>query len=282
MADPKNAPEDDASERKGRERSPNYPSIGFRSALDLTRKLYDAEKRNPMPRDLAAKHLGYGGLNGRSKMVLSALRKFGLVDGTADDRMRLSDDAYALMILPSGDAQRGEVIRRLALRPQIYQDLLAEYQDGLPSDANLRTNLVLRKKFTEQAADAFIEAFRESMNEVTGLPVQPKVEEPQKKKIGDSTLYELGFGPRADAEASRQAVADAMKASGNSGAEPPPSVDLQHFNLGDGVRAELRIVGASSKKHYKKLIRLIEISYDLDSEEEVSRSRETEKGRHSR
>jgi hypothetical protein len=268
MADPKNAPEDDASERKGRERSPNYPSIGFRSALDLTRKLYDAEKRNPMPRELAAKHLGYGGLNGRSKMVLSALRKFGLVDATADDRMRLSDDAYALMIMPPEDAQRGEVIRRLALRPQIYQDLLAEYQDGLPSDANLRTNLVLRKKFTEQAADAFIEAFRETMNEVNGLPVQAKVDDSQ-KKIGDSTLYELGFGPRVEAEANRQAVAGTAKASGDGGTRLP-SVDLQHFNLGDGVRAELRIVGTSSKKHYKKLIRLIEISYDLDSEEEIN------------
>ena len=54
-----------------RTRSPNYPYIGLPAAIERVRKIYDKEHRNRMSRDVVAKHLGFGSLNGVSLSVIS-------------------------------------------------------------------------------------------------------------------------------------------------------------------------------------------------------------------
>ena len=68
-----------------RTRSPNYPYIGLPAAIERVRKIYDKEHRNRMSRDVVAKHLGFGSLNGVSLSVISALGKFGLLESVDND-----------------------------------------------------------------------------------------------------------------------------------------------------------------------------------------------------
>jgi ribosomal protein L37AE/L43A len=75
MADPKTAP---APKAAGKTRSPNYPAMSLEEALQRLRVIYDKQRRYPTTRDVLAKLLGYGGVNGASATVLSALGKYGL------------------------------------------------------------------------------------------------------------------------------------------------------------------------------------------------------------
>ena len=43
---------------------------------------------------------------------------------------------------------------------------------------------------------------------------------------------------------------------------PPPTVDVQVINLGDGVKAELRILGKTEPKHIRKLITFLQLSLE--------------------
>lgn len=232
-----------------RQRSPNYPLIGFKSALELATRLYEQEKRHPTTRALAAKYMGYNSINGRSKGVLSAVRKFGLIEPAGDDLVRVSDDAQALLVLPPDDPQRAELVQKLALRPEIYRELLNEFPGDLPSDANLRSHLILKRKFTEDAADLFLAAFRESVAEVPkagATPVRQEEPKPESSSILDNFMT-AAFRPTVQPK----------------GDDPPPrAVDVQVINLGDGVKAELRILGKTEPKHIRKLIKFLQLSLE--------------------
>ncbi len=239
---------------KGRDRSPNYPSIGFRTAVELTRKIFDEEKRHPMSRELATKRMGYGGINGRSRMVLSALRKHGLLEALPHDQVRVSDEAYALLITPKDDPSRVQLLRSLALRPSIYKELLEEYSTDLPSDANLRTNLILRRKFTEAAADSFIEALKETLTE---LREAGALENPSPGTGTDGKKEDNGPGQPLSLFPPSLA-----KPGTDPGLKTPQALDVQIINLGDGIKAELRILGPAQPKHIRKLVRFLNLTLE--------------------
>src|SRR5258708_6197968 len=71
-------------------RSPAYPTIGLKEAIDGVSRIYKEDYQNPIPRELAARHMGYNSLNGKSLGALSALLKYGLLEGRGNET-RVSD-----------------------------------------------------------------------------------------------------------------------------------------------------------------------------------------------
>jgi hypothetical protein len=213
-----------------RERSPNYPSIGFGDALALAKKIFDKDRRHPMSPDTAAKHLGYAGVNGTSKILVSALRKYGLLE-PHDGQLRISDDAAGVILLGKDSSERKEKIRRLALRPGLFQELIQEFPDGLPSDENLSATLQYRYKFTGAAATRVIQSLRESLASVEGGGLDASGREVGEPSEPASTEPLASKG--------ESAVGQARPAAGaGAGAH-------EVWDLGEGVRAELRITGGA-------------------------------------
>ena len=66
-------------------RSPGYPAIGLKEAVEKAKGIYEEDYQNPIPRVVAAQHMGYASLNGKSLGVLSALIKYGLLEGRGDE-----------------------------------------------------------------------------------------------------------------------------------------------------------------------------------------------------
>lgn len=155
-------------------RSPNYPAIGLPAAIDRLAKVYEKEHLNKAPADVVAKALGYQGLNGASITVLSALKKFGLLDEVGKD-LKVSQDGLIILAEPVTSLERAEVIRRVAFAPTLFEDIRKNYPTITPSDDNLRSFL-LRKGFLPTAVDAPIRAYRETIALVNALP---KADNPQ-------------------------------------------------------------------------------------------------------
>ena len=141
-------------------RSPAYPVIGLKEAVDKVQMIYKEDYQNPIPRLVAARHMGYNGLNGKSLGVLSALQKYGLLEGRGDNT-RVSDRAVMIFAHPKGSDERSAAIRQAAAEPDLFADLDKRSQGGPASDQALRAYL-LTMKFIPPAADATIRAYRET------------------------------------------------------------------------------------------------------------------------
>jgi hypothetical protein len=143
-----------------RSRSPNYPQIGLKEALQRVSSVYKRDYQSTLTRDLAAERLGYSGLNGKSLAVLAALGKFGLLEGRGEDT-RVSDLAVRILAFPSGAPERLAALREAASRPELFGELDQRFASGQASDGSIRAWLVTRG-FIPPAAEAAVRAYRET------------------------------------------------------------------------------------------------------------------------
>lgn len=148
-----------------RTRSPNYPRIGLRDAIERIEKLYKKERTHTTTREAIAEGLGYTSLNGSSMGLISTLRQYGLLVEESDG-LRVSQSAVALAMLPKSDSERIEALREAAFAPRLFSEFYEEYGDTLPSDVSLRYALV-KKGFSEKAANEAIRSYRDTLELVS-------------------------------------------------------------------------------------------------------------------
>lgn len=141
-------------------RSPRYPAIGLKESVEQVGKIYAQDYQNQLPRLVVAQHMGYAGLNGSALSALSALSKFGLLEGRGDET-KVTDLAVRIIAHPSGTQERAEALREAASKPDLFAELDAKFQGGKASDQAIRAYL-LTQKFLPSAADASIRSYRET------------------------------------------------------------------------------------------------------------------------
>lgn len=173
-------------------RSPRYPLIDLAEAVELVRKIWKAESRNTMSPEVAARHLGYKGLNGASLRVISALRKYRLLDGRGDD-VRISDDAITILAdEETRSPERVEALKRSAFADTLFSELRQKFQ-GSPSEANLRSYL-MKNGFNEEAAaiatSVYLSTLRFVENESNAYTAPASRFEAPKVKVGDYVQWE--------------------------------------------------------------------------------------------
>lgn len=142
-------------------RSPNYPVISLGEAIPRARTVFEQENRHPASREVVARALGYGGLNGASLGVISALLKYDLLEQVGD-QLRVSKDALDILLHQPGDPERAAAIRAAAFAPALWEELRDLYGDTLPSNHNLRAYLV-KKGFNPKTVDGVIRSYRDTI-----------------------------------------------------------------------------------------------------------------------
>lgn len=165
-------------------RSPSYPPVSLKEAVERVGALHKAIANNPTSREVVAKGLGYGGLSGASATMIGALNKYGLLEGRGDD-VRVSDRAMAILH-PHNDYERRKALQEAALEPELFRELHERFPGNLPS-LDLLRNYLLRNKFTPNAVDAAILAYKETFEFVGGFgsvhdPVVPP-KEPKEQTV---------------------------------------------------------------------------------------------------
>src|SRR5690348_4831695 len=70
----------DKPAKQPRHRSPNYPSLNLRAAVEKLPGLFDAMKRHPVGVEVAVKAMGYSYSSSTGKLALAAMRAFGLFE----------------------------------------------------------------------------------------------------------------------------------------------------------------------------------------------------------
>jgi hypothetical protein len=151
-----------------RVRSPNYPAVSLTEAIERARKVYEKEHTHKAAPEVVAKALGYSGLNGASLSLISALKKFGLLEEVGKD-LKISHAALTILVDPKDSAERAKLIRQAAFAPALFSELQGQYGDTVPSDENLRSYL-LKRGFAPSAVDSPIRSYRETIALVSDLP----------------------------------------------------------------------------------------------------------------
>ncbi len=167
-------------------RSPSFPSIDLKAAIERARIFYQHEKRLPANVAVAAKHWGYSPQSSGGKQVLAALLSFGLMEdkGSGDQRqVKLTDLALRILLDERpGSLERREALQRAAFMPKIHSEFFTKWNESLPSDPNLRHYLLIDKKFNENSADDFIRQLR-STADFAGIyaPSSPESDSPEER-----------------------------------------------------------------------------------------------------
>jgi hypothetical protein len=144
-------------------RSPNYPQISLPKAIELAAKLYAEAHTHKASAATVVGALGYNGLNGASMGVISALKKYGLLEAVGDTEFRISKDGLTIIVDPKGSSERAAAIVRAAFRPALFSDLREEYGDKPPKGDDFLRAFLLKRGFVQGVVDTPIRTYRDTM-----------------------------------------------------------------------------------------------------------------------
>ncbi len=235
----------------GTSRSPNYPQMNITQAIERIKKVYAAEHTHSVPDQSIASALGYSSLNGTSKVVLSALKKFGLLMPSGEG-FKISQDAVAIIELLPDDPTRIVALHKAALRPPVFKQLNERYGTDLPSDASLRHYLV-GLGFESDAANQVIRFYKETM---AFLDTQGPAKD---------------TGPEIEPEAETDKRMPTNNASSSNAAErlnapqytTAPSASQFRFQVSVDCFAEVSFTAQITQEAIRKLISYLELTMDV-------------------
>lgn len=143
-------------------RSPSFPFISLREAVDRARAFYEAEQRNAARPETAAAHWGYSPKSSGGKQTIAALRAFGLIEG--DTLVKLSGRALRILLDErEASEERERLLKQAALLPPLHSRLWERYGADLPSAQTLRLSLILDEGFNENSVDDFLTEYKETL-----------------------------------------------------------------------------------------------------------------------
>jgi hypothetical protein len=229
-----------ASARSGR-----YPGVSLEDALAGAEKLYKAEKHAVVDNDTAIRKMGYN-LSGPGRVLLAALRQYGLISKAAVGRVKLS--ALAIHALHGSESQKADARRKAALNPPLFLELSRTHLDG--SEENIRAYLITEKGFIETGARIAARAFRDTIQfaKVTASGYDAPVD---------------GEHGETNSPITEDCTMEPSKPEATGSVIPPLSWVL---SVPRGIRAELRITGKDIRRddleRLKKQIDFLVDSFD--------------------
>lgn len=179
-------------------RSPSYPSTPLGQAVEQVGKIEGQYRSSQVDRAVAAKLLGYSGLNGPSAKALAALAHYGLVERAGKGEMRVTPRAQAILH-PDSAAERLEHLRAAALEPNLFRELQERWPGLIPPEDGVETHLS-RKGFNQTAirpaARAYLETLlflkqegvTESYSPEPSEPVESPVDVPPETRMHSTTV----------------------------------------------------------------------------------------------
>lgn len=202
-------------------RSPQYPYIDLGEAISKIEIIYDREDRAPFTREVAAKHCGYASYNGSAAKVMSALKKYGLIEKTSSG-FKLTADAIKIVVLKNSDQKdkRAKAIEHAAKSVDLFETLIEEI-GTTASEHNLIAQLQIRgftKDGAEKAAKTYLSTMElleqnskylvSDVNSKETVSIKPK---PLDLEIGDFIQWESNGSLQLPVSAKIRAISEDKK-----------------------------------------------------------------------
>lgn len=146
-----------------RSNSPPHPTFALPKSLAAIKAIFDADRRNPVDREVAAKHMGYSGKSGASDKALASLSHYGLTEKVGKGEIRVSQLAVDILHPDPSDPQsESRALLKAGMGPQLFKELRVQFPEHVSEDT-LESYLV-RAGFNEAALapakNAYLETLR--------------------------------------------------------------------------------------------------------------------------
>ena len=212
-------------------RSPNYPAISLREAVSKAREIYGEMHTHPADKLSIAKVMKYGGINGASSTVISALQKFSLLEPVGDE-LKIPESALNVLLHSTGEPERKSFIKDVAFQPTAFADLYERYQLNPPND-NVVMAYLIKKGFNPKSVSTVIRTFRDTIEFVK--------EEGAFDETSNSALTEPPEAPPTDMHNTPEPNLSTPKepiarAANLYAAQPPAPTQMQLGNITDSQR----------------------------------------------
>jgi hypothetical protein len=225
-------------------RSPNYPRINLKDAIEGVRKIWKENGQNRITSEAVIHHLGYKSNNGSAQGAISGLRKYGLLADGGEGKLRVSDLAVDLLEGKGDPEVYGRAIHKAAFRPVLFQEMRKDFPEGVPNLDSLRFHLV-KRGFNSEAAARAAKTFRETVELVTGTGAsytahdEPEVNGESSEWAEDNHGEELPMrsqepAPHASLQGSNAPPPPAMAPAPPPAAPPPAGFKQDVFTLSEG------------------------------------------------
>lgn len=143
-----------------RVRSPSYPSVSLKEAIDFTSKIFKENRTNAIDRESAVLAMGYSSLSGRALSILSSLLQYGLISKADAGEIKVTQLSVNIMhSVDLSDKQSALLIA--AKSPPIFKELVEKFTDGIPSDNAIRSHLI-QLGFADAALGLAIKSYTET------------------------------------------------------------------------------------------------------------------------
>jgi len=246
-------------------RSPSYPFISLRKALEQANALYRAEGKYAAPLPSAFQAWGFGSKSSGGRQTLAALRYFGLieVEGEGDARkVKVSDAALRVLLDEREDlSERDALLRQFALSPSINQEIFDRFPNGLGSDGSVKHFLIFECDFNEGAAAEVLAQFKETSDFANVFKPSAALDNTVVRAPAGNVPFQLPEGtdePRGSALSVTPAA-------------PAPEAEEETWlrgPLSSQTRYKIMVAGKMGPKEIGKLIKLLEAQKDVLSDDD--------------
>lgn len=155
------------SRKAKRIRSPAYPAIGLREAIEKAKILYGQINRHAAPVQVISEAWGYNKEGTTGPLYAAALRRYGLLEeivtAKGTDELKLTTTALKILLAPEENDEVLSLLKEAALKPKIFAELWHHYQGNLPNDKVMRYYLLTEKAFNPDSVDYFLKIYRDSI-----------------------------------------------------------------------------------------------------------------------
>ena len=138
-------------------RSPNFPGLSLEDATTAAKTIWDKNRKALIPREAAAKDLGYSGMTGRSMQVLGALNQYGLVEITSKGLTRVTQTAEDIFIGFPEEVKRAAV-STAGRTPSLFREIYDKYDGDIPGENAIRSFL-FQRGFTNEGVEKALKSF---------------------------------------------------------------------------------------------------------------------------
>lgn len=220
----------EATDKARKERSPSFPFISLKKAIERLKEMAEAHRRNPTRMVSVGQTWGYAAKSSGLLQTVAALKAFGLIDdfgGGGDRRIQVSELGWRIL-QDARSGARETAIREAAVSPRLIAEYVSKWVPDRPSDAHCLSELHLDRGFNEVAARSFLRVFDDTV-EYANLKDLDKVS-PNLFRDEDA-MYQptVSMEPKpaaAIAPETVQPVLRGVSATGSTGQAPPFQITL--------------------------------------------------------
>ena len=265
---------------KPKMRSPKYPRLTIGKMINLAaERLYMSAADKPLNQTRTAELLGYSETSGQFLAIVSALKKYKILEETGS-KLKISAWFLKLLLPTTSKAECFRLVEQSAYAPALFGDILEKFGLSNPGDSKIHQYLIDRK-FNPVSVDKIIKIYLANLSTLSVYKMDAEKEAQMSEESGatnygsrqtamsfseedvylDEEVKNLMAGGKEtlDDQTTMRKAFQVVQQNQSNGSIPHSQESPLSFSLSDKTKAEIFFSGPVTTIEIDKLINYLEL-----------------------